>query len=109
LEFGEQMDIDTLREHVRQDRLRLTLHARREMAAARLCEAEVRESLLCGEMTATEPGQLGPKYRVQGGTFYTDRVVESVCALQFDEDADDTYLVLVTVFERKRKPSGRAK
>jgi hypothetical protein len=103
------MDIYTLREYVWQDRVRLTAHARQEMGAARLSEGEIRESILSGDLFSTESDQTGTKYRVQGTTFYTHRVVEAICAVEVDEETEQAQLVIVTVYERKPKRRGGAK
>jgi hypothetical protein len=103
------VDIYTLREYVRDDHVRFTQHARDEMAAALLSEGEVLESIVTGDLIDTESDETGTKYRVQGISFITNRVVEVICATEVDETTGQTQLVIVTVYERKPKQRGGRK
>ncbi len=100
------MDIHTIRELVFAKQIRFTEHALDESGAARLSQSEVEESLLSGDIIEVESDARGTKYRVQGWTFYTRRVVESIVAVRHDDNADHDFANVITVFERKSKPRG---
>ena len=97
------MDIYTLRDFIWDNRVHFTWHARREMQSAYLSEVEVRESILSGALIDTEIDQTGTKYRVQGESFITNRIIETICAVSRDETTNQAQLIIVTVYERKPK------
>ncbi len=100
------MDIYTLRDFIWDNRIHFTWHARREMQAARLSEVEVRESILSGTLIDTEADPTGTKYKVQGESFITNRVIETICAVSVDEATNQAQLIIITVYKRNPKRRG---
>ena len=100
------MDIYTIRDLARAQRIRFTQHGREERRHSQLSEAEVLD--LSGDMLGIESDEHGTKYRVRGETFYTGRTVESFVSIEVDEETELELVNLITVYERKpRRRGGR--